>query len=64
MQAKELEWSNFDRKMEEGSRNNQKLFYKVLKNLRKGRENNIKQIRDLSFLNGIIINDEDKKMDR
>ena len=46
--------------MEEDSRNNQKLFYKVMKNPRKGRENNIKQIKGK---NGRIINDEDKKME-
>ena len=61
IQAKELEWINFGRKMEEDSKNNQKLFYKVLKNPRKERENNINQIRDKSR---IMINDEDKKMDR
>ena len=49
--AKELEWINFGRKMKDESRNNQNLFYKIMKNPRKGRENDIKQMRDK---NGII----------
>ena len=51
IRAKELEWINFGRKMKDESRNNQNLFYKIMKNPRKGRENDIKQMRDK---NGII----------
>lgn len=43
--AKQQSWEEFGRKMEQDSYGNQKLFYKVLKNLRKGKQSRSKYIK-------------------
>lgn len=60
-QAKEKSWKEFGEKMEKDSLGNQKLFYKILKSLRGGKQNNIKRIKTEE---GVIIAEESDIMKR
>uniref|UniRef100_A0A1Y1JWU5 Reverse transcriptase domain-containing protein n=1 Tax=Photinus pyralis TaxID=7054 RepID=A0A1Y1JWU5_PHOPY len=60
-QAKEQSWIKFGEKMETNSKENQKLFYKVLKNMRTGKQ---KQISSIMDKDGNILTEDDEIMDR
>lgn len=59
--AKEKSWEEFGEKMEQDSASNQKLFYRVLKSLRKGKQHEIKNIKTRE---GKIIVEEENIMKR
>lgn len=60
--AKAKEWEEFGTKMEKDSRTNQKLFYRVLKNMKnKGKKLGLRQIMDKE---GKMITEDNKIMDR
>lgn len=60
-EAKQKSWEEFGEKLEENSKENQKLFYKTLKNMRNKTETRAKSIKDR---NGQLISDEKDIMDR
>lgn len=60
-EAKTKNWEEFGKKMEKNSKENQKLFYKVLKNLRGTKEGEIKQIKTKD---GKLLTCEDEIIDR
>ncbi|XP_073989088.1 uncharacterized protein [Rhodnius prolixus] len=59
--AKRETWEQFGKFMEESTQTNQKLFYKILKNMRKGKECPIKYI---NSKDGLLITDQMKIMAR
>lgn len=61
LQAKQLTWEEFGRKLEADSLVNQKLFYKVLKNLRKDKHCTLRQVR---AKDGSIIIEENEIIER
>jgi len=61
MEAKEKAWEEFGRKMEEDRRQNQKLFYKVLKTLRKGKTKRVTRVKNKQ---GEITKTNSETMDR
>lgn len=59
--AKREGWEEFGRRMEEDSKGNQKLFFRVLKTLRKGRPSNTMQVKSKK---GIMLREEAEIMER
>lgn len=60
-QSKNVSWEEFGQKMEEDAKANQKLFYKTIKNLRKNKQYEIKQVKGK---NNEIITDDQEIMQR
>lgn len=61
IQAKQQTWEEFGMKMEADSHTNQKLFYRVLKSLRKGKHHNLNQVK---AKDNTIITEEKEIMER
>lgn len=59
--AKRRAWEEFGEKMERDSKGNQKLFFRVLKNLRRGKQGCMGRVRDRQ---GRIVNEEEEIMKR
>lgn len=59
--AKQQSWEEFGEKLERDSKGNQKLFYRVLKTLRKGKQN---RSRCIYSANGKLLEEEDDIMER
>lgn len=61
MEAKRETWEEFGKKMEKDTKANQKLFYKILKNLRHGKQH---EFRTIKTKDNRILTDEDDIMNR
>lgn len=60
-EAKKKSWSDFGDKMEENSKGNQKLFYRTLKTLRKGKTTTVHTVKNKK---GDLLNDTNEVMER
>ena len=60
-EEKRKTWEDFGNKLEKDSKGNQKLFYKIVKNLRKPKQITMQQIKNK---NGKILNEENTIMNR